>query len=204
MEKARHLARRRALRDIDDVALVALLVERNPLAQRIAWQRLAPMVRRMLTRVFGNVLEVDDLVQDTFLLLFKCVHQLRDPQALRAYVVSITVGGIRHALRHKTIGRARFVPKDADAIAAPFDLDARKAVDRLESILGQLRACDRSAFVQRFVEGRELSAISTALGVSVSTIKRRVARAWKRVIFHSRADASLAGYVGSGLMPRHP
>ena len=181
--------------DLDDATLVALLVEQNPLAQRVAWQRLAPIVRRMLTRVFGRAAEVDDLIQDTFLVLFKRVHELREPHALSAYVIAITARGIRYALRRRALARARFVAEDADGVAAPSDLEARQALDRLNWILERLNAGDRAAFILRFVEGRELSGISIALGVSVSTIKRRVARAWNRVLFQSRADAALVNYV---------
>jgi RNA polymerase sigma-70 factor (ECF subfamily) len=177
------------------VALVAMLVEREPWAERLAWQRFAPTVRRMCGRVFDRGADVDDLVQDIFLAFFRQVHALRDPRSMRAYVVSITRFAIRHALRRKATARLRYVSDPPRVVAAPPDVEAHQALDRLHQILDRLNPDDRTAFVLRFVEGKDPLEISQALSVSVTTAKRRISRAWKRVAFHARREASLVAYV---------
>jgi RNA polymerase sigma-70 factor (ECF subfamily) len=184
-----------AIAESDDVVLAAMLVERDPWAQRIAWQRLSPTVRRMCMRVLGPQGEIDDLVQEIFLVFFRRVHALRDPRAMKAFVVSITAMVIRGVLRRKASTRVLYFPDPPDAVVVPADLDSRRALDRLNRILDRLNPVERTAFVLRFVEGQELSAISMCLGVSVATATRRVARAWRRVAFHSQRDAALVDHV---------
>jgi RNA polymerase sigma-70 factor (ECF subfamily) len=134
-------------------------------------------------------------MQDIFLVFFRRIPALRDPHAMKAFIVSVTLMAIRCALRRKASARMQLVAEPPETIATPADLDARQALGHLCQILDRLDPVDRSAFVLRFVEKQELSAISVALGVSVTTAKRRVARAQKRVALHSRRDAALVDYV---------
>ena len=167
-----------------------MLVERQPRAQRAVWRELSPMVRRMGVRALPEG-EVDDLVQDTFRVFFGRVHALRDPRALKAFLITIARRQIRAALRCKATARVVYLREPPDVIAAPVDLDARQALDRLAWILGRLSPVDRDAFVLRFVEGYELERVALALGASTSTTKRRIARAWRRVTLHARRDIAL-------------
>lgn len=188
-----------ALTETDDVALVAMLVEGDARAPRIVWQRFAPMVHRMLKRAFGPDYDIDDLAQEVFLVLFRRAHTLREPQALRAFVISITAHTIRYELRRKAATRWLHFGEPAIAKAAAADLDAREALTRLYRILDRLGSNDRTAFVLRFMEGLEVSAVAQALGVSVATTKRRLAHAWRRVILYSQRDTALVEYlVGLG------
>src|SRR5579863_7503494 len=102
---------------LDDASIARSLIEGDRRAPRVAWQRFAPMVHRMLKRAFGPEHEIDDLVQEVFLTLFKRVHTLREPQALRAFLISITAHTIRYELRRKVALRwLRFgEPVDAQA-----------------------------------------------------------------------------------------
>lgn len=188
-----------ALRDvaIDDPTLAAGLVAREPWAQRIAWHRLSPMVRRMCTRAFPQG-DVDDLVQEVFFVLFRRVHTLRDPRALRAFVMAIANHEIRAALRRKVSAQGSFLSKPPAPSTASADLEARQALDHLGRLLRRLNALDRHAFALRFIEGYDLEAVALALDASVTTAKRRIARAWKRVIFHAQRDGALVGYIVDG------
>jgi RNA polymerase sigma-70 factor (ECF subfamily) len=184
----------------DDAALVTMLVEGDVRAPRLVWQRFAPMVHRMLRRAFGPEYEIADLVQEVFLVLFRRVRTLREPQALSAFVIAITAHTIRYELRRKAaVAWLRF-GEPAVAKATEADLDARQAVKRLYRILDHLSVDDRTAFVLRFIEGLEIAAVSQALGVSPATTKRRVAHAWRRVLIHAQRDGALVEYL-AGLRP---
>ena len=179
--------------DLDDASLARVLIGRDDRAPRMAWQRFAPMVHRMLKR--------DDLVQEVFLTLFKRVHTLREPQALKAFVIAIAAHTIRYELRRRTALRWLRFGELPDAPALDSDLDSREAVGRLYRILDRQGSEDRTVFTLRYLEGLELVQVSEALGVSLATTKRRVARAWRRVVASASRDEALVEYVstlGSG------
>ncbi len=185
------------LAEADDAFIARILIEGDERGPRIAWQRFAPMVHRMLKRAFGPEHEIDDLVQEVFLTLFKRVHTLREPQALRAFLISITAHTIRYELRRKAALRWLRFGEPVDAQARDADLDSREAIARLYRILDRLGSDDRTAFVLRFMEGLELIEVSHALGVSLATAKRRLARAWRRVAVGAQRDGALAEYLGN-------
>lgn len=183
------------LADVDDASIARVLIEGDPRAPRVAWQTFAPMVHRMLKRAFGPDHEIDDLVQEVFVTLFGRVHTLREPQAIRAFVISITANTIRYELRRRAARRWLRFGEPVGVQGAAADLDSREAIGRLYRILDRLGVDDRTVFVLRFLEGLELAEVSQALGVSLATTKRRVARSWRRVVAGVRHDDALVEYL---------
>jgi RNA polymerase sigma-70 factor (ECF subfamily) len=110
-------------------------------------------------------------------------------------VISITAHMIRYELRRKTALRWLRFGDIPDAAAADSDLDSREALVRLYRILDRQGSEDRTVFTLRYLEGLELVDVSQALGVSLATTKRRVARAWRRVVTSARRDDALIEYV---------
>lgn len=190
----------RGVSENDDSWVVGLLLEGDPRAPRVVWQRFAPMVHRMLKRAFGPDHDIDDLVQEVFLVLFDRVGTLREPKALRAFIISITAHTIRRELRRKTAARWLHLGETTSARAREADLDSREALVRLYGILDRLGADDRTAFALRFLEGLELIEVAHAMGVSLATTKRRLTHAWSRIVTHAQRDAALVGYL-SDLQP---
>ena len=190
--------RERTLSGADDPEIVRMLQTGDARGPRLAWQRLAPMVHRILKRAFGPAYDIGDLVQDVFLTFFDRVATLREPKALPAFVMSITAHTIRRELRRKAalrwlqLGETPTTPRAREA-----DLDSREAVARLYAILDRLRAGDRTAFVLHFLEGLSLVEVAGALDVSVATAKRLLARARTRVVSHAQRDPALVEYVAS-------
>ena len=179
----------------DDAALVQLLLDGDPRAPRAAWQRLAPMVHRMLRRAFGPSHEVDDLLQEVFLLLFDRVTTLREPRALRAFVITVTAHTIRRELRRMRLARWLTFGEPPVTADRGADLDSREAVRRLYLILDRLGPDERTAFSLRFFEGLDAVDVAKAVGVSLATIKRRLAHARDRVVYHASRDAALVDYL---------
>jgi RNA polymerase sigma-70 factor, ECF subfamily len=187
----------RGVVETDDVAIVRILRAGDARAPRMVWQRFAPMVHRILKRAFGPEHDIDDLVQEVFLVLFDRVGTLREPKALPAFVISITAHTIRREIRRKTASRWLHFGDAPRARAREADLDSREAVVRLYAILDRLRADDRTAFVLRFFEGLELVEVAEATGVSLATTKRQIAHAWTRIVSHAQRDPALVEYVSS-------
>ena len=183
--------------NLDDASIARILLEGDRRAPRMAWQRFAPMVHRMLKRAFGPEHEIDDLVQEVFLTLFRRVHTLREPQALQAFVISITAYVIRYELRRRRALRWLRFGDPPDVPAADTDLDSREAVVRLYRILDRQDSVDRTVFVLRHLEGLELVEVARALGISLATTKRRLSRAWRRIVAGARRDGALVGFMNN-------
>jgi RNA polymerase sigma-70 factor (ECF subfamily) len=187
--------------DDHDAALVRRLRDEvDPHAAVRLFDRYAPLVRRILARTLGPFLEVEDQVQETFVAFFRQVKTLKNDEAVRAFLVSIAVRVARHELRHRRVRKIlRLAPPDeiADiAGASPReDHEARQAVRRLFAILDELDTPSRLVFTLRYLEDMELMEVAVAIGESLASVKRRLARVVPIVMARASRDPALAPYV---------
>ena len=184
---------------IDDAGLVRAILDGDPRAPRVLWDRHTRLVYRILRRSLGQQNEVEDLVQEVFLNLFRKLPTLRDPRTLPAFLITITTLTLRHELRRRWVRRCMTLGAkqdiDPDLQAVHPNPEARQAVSRLYTILDRLGREERLAFVLRFIEGMELTEVATAMGLSLATAKRRLVRARARVDHHVAKDPGLAAYL---------
>jgi RNA polymerase sigma-70 factor (ECF subfamily) len=186
-------------REEDDAALVASVRAEKPGAAGRVWDRHAHLVRRILRRMLGPV-DVEDAVQDAFLRLFRDLGSLREPSALRSFLIGITLHVANSELRRRRARRWLRLSDDGqvDPPADPAEADGhepRAAVVRLYETLDRLSVERRTVFVLRFIEGLELAELSAVLDCSLATTKRRVADAARRVSLLAAADPVLAPYL---------
>jgi RNA polymerase sigma-70 factor (ECF subfamily) len=156
-------------------------------AHEALFRRYAPMANGMAFRLMGRDADVDDLVQDAFVVAFGRLESLDDPQAFGAWLGSIlvrTAGKVirRRVLMEKLGLRRRGEPIDIDAVAArvagpDVAAELRGIYKRVERLPADLRI----AFLLRRVEGMELEEVARATGVSLATAKRRIAAAQQAV-----------------------
>jgi len=183
----------------DDAALVSALREGDPGAAGRMWDRHAGLARRILRRVLGPI-DVEDAVQDAFLRLFRDLPSLRDPSALRSFIIGIAIHVAKSELRRRRAKRwlsfsDEEVVVEPEALATDGWHESRAAILRLYRLLDRISDERRTVFVLRFVEGLELAELSAVLGCSLATTKRRVADAAKRVFVLAAADPLLASYL---------
>jgi len=187
-----------------DVELVSSFVRDYPGAAAAIWDRYYPFVRQVLARALGPADEPDDLVQEVFLRMYRKLPSLRDPSALRAFVLSIAMRVVKGELRSRWLRRWLRPASDGadrEILADDADLEAREALARFYRILDGLGADHRTAFVLRYVEGLELVEVAAALDISLATIKRWLPRIARRVLAQAERDPLLAPYVDVGSFP---
>lgn len=164
------------------------------------WSRYANLVERLVRRFLGPGPDYQDVCQEVFLRIFKRMGELRHPEALSGFVVSVTLGVARNEARRRRIRSiVGLVPEEAlpGAEASPAPGEAREALRALYRMLGTLSAEDQSLFVARFIEHMELAEVAAAHAMSLSTAKRRLARLMARVNARVEASPVLREYVGS-------
>jgi RNA polymerase sigma-70 factor (ECF subfamily) len=173
---------------LDEREMVAGLARRDAAAVTALYDRCASLDTRLLERVLGDSIDSDDLVQDTFVIVVRRAREIRDPDALKSFVVGVALRRARNELRKRAL--RRFVGIDTPAtipITQAQDPAVTECVEHVYRALDRLDASSRLAFVLRHVEGFELTEVASALGVSLATAKRRISRA------ESRFEAIAAG-----------
>jgi RNA polymerase sigma-70 factor, ECF subfamily len=123
-------ARTAALEEEDDVALVHALRQGQSEAITILWVRHASMVRGVLRRLLGPDQDVEDLLQETFIQFHRQVKVLRDPRALRMFLIKIATNMVRGELRMRRV-RRWVRPTDTGSLpdipVREPDMDARRS-----------------------------------------------------------------------------
>jgi RNA polymerase sigma-70 factor, ECF subfamily len=184
---------------ISDADLVEQLRQKQPAAVSHLIGTYSSIVRRSLFRVLGNAHDIDDLEQDTFVTVLDRCHTLRDPSALRSFVVSVAMRLARNELRKRAI--RRFVGLDGineQTTAQAYDPVTAERFRHLYRALDRLESNGRIAYVLRHVEGYELAEVATACGCSLSTVKRWLARAEQKLQETARRDPVLSLMLADG------
>jgi RNA polymerase sigma-70 factor (ECF subfamily) len=163
------------------------------------WKKYAPLVQRVVQRYFGPGSEHSDVCQEAFLRVFKRIHEIREPDALAGFVISVTLGVARNESRRQRIRGivglrpTDELPPDRDARYNP---EAREEVEALYRLLAKLSAYERSLFVARYVEKMEVAEVAVAHHVSLSTAKRHLRKVADRLDHRMRDEPALSDYVG--------
>ena len=169
----------------------------DPRAPRAIWRRYVVQVRSKLLRWTGSH-DVDDHVQEVFSRLFEQLPRLRQPSALRSFLIGITLRVACTELRRRRRWRLRLTPTGEVPEVADYDGDdgaAREALTRFEDILDKLAPRTRRVFVLRYVEKLELIDVAAGMHISLATAKRHLARASTRVFAMVKREAALADYL---------
>lgn len=183
----------------DDAALARLVAAADPCGASALWDRYASLVRGLLRRTLGPSADVEDLVQDAFIGLLRTLPGLRDPDALRSFVVGTALRIARNEVRRRRVRRCLSLTLTGSmpdaAQQGASDPEARRAVRRLYEMLAKVDDRGRMAFLLRHLEGCDLAELAAALGCSLATAKRVLARAEDRVNAMVRRDPLLAAYA---------
>jgi RNA polymerase sigma-70 factor (ECF subfamily) len=166
-----------------DEVLVAGIRSGNRSAEEALYRAYAPIVLALTTRLLGRRSDAEDATQDTFILVFENLHQLRDAAALRPWLLQIAVSQARRRFRKRRLLRTLGLHVGADdatleSLVAPgSSAEVRADLGALDRVLGALPADQRIAWVLRYVEGEQLDAVAHLCGCSLATAKRRIAAA---------------------------
>lgn len=185
-------------RRVDSELVVGLKRGDRDAAEAI-WDRYSPRVQRFLLRSLGAPdEEVEDLTQEVFLRLFTGAQAIREPAALKEFVMSVAIRVLKWELRRRWVRRWVRLADDGhlpDVVAAQgINPEARQALKRCYEIMNQLGTRERLAFSLRFLEGLTLEELASHLNVSLSTAKRLVTRASELVTGAVNRDDGLCDY----------
>jgi RNA polymerase sigma-70 factor, ECF subfamily len=188
----------------DDTALVQGLLADNPGAKVLLFNRYASDVERLVTHLIGLDRELADILQEVFIQALASIRKLRDPAALKPWLMRIAAHSARRTLRNRT-RRAWlrfFIDAEEEArtepIAPGIDPEARETLRAVYAVLKRMPADDRITFALRYIDGMDLSEVAAACSVSLATVKRRLRRSEERFLRAARSHALLERWVQEG------
>lgn len=160
----------------DDATLVARFAEGDRGAFDALYNRHVRYVAGVAYRLLGDDAELNDVLQETFLAALETLGTLRKPERVRSWLVGIAVRRVRRRLRKRARGAfaRRLFGSGAASVSDP---EARADVDALAEALQRIAPRYQVPWVLHHVEGETLPSVAALEGVSLATIKRRIARA---------------------------
>jgi RNA polymerase sigma-70 factor, ECF subfamily len=169
-----------------DAALVVAARAGEGWAQEALFARHGRMVLGLAHRVLAGREEADDLAQDALLYALTHLGDLQNPQAFASWIATIVVRTASKRLRSRRLlvrlGLRRSEPIDVEALVSPTaPADAAAELRHVYEKLADFPAEERVALVLRRVEGLELTEIAGQMGLSLATVKRRIASAERRL-----------------------
>ena len=143
----------------------------------------ARYVATIAFRLLGRWDDVDDVVHDTFLQARTALPQVRNPDAIKGWLATITVRVTRRALKR---GRWRRlvswgqVPPD-EVGQGSLSAEDYAYVQGAYARLARLPTDERIAWILRRVHNAQLDAVASMVGCSLATVKRKIAAADRKL-----------------------
>ncbi|HEY6040307.1 MAG TPA: RNA polymerase sigma factor [Kofleriaceae bacterium] len=183
----------------DEAELVAACLAGDVAAQRALFRREFGRVNATIYRILGPTREVDDLVQETFIAVFRGLAKFRGEARLSTWIDRIAV---RVALDHVRTRKGTPVSlgvlggdEPADASIPDAQAHARDGLRRLYAALAQLSPEARTAFALYAIDGRSIAEVARLVGTTVVTAKVRIWRARRELMKRAAEDPVLKELV---------
>ena len=187
----REEARTPTLKEADDSMLVARFLA----GERRAFTELADRshVRLMnfIQRTIGDRERAEDLVQETFIRVYRHLHRFDQTKKFSTWVYTIAGNLAKNELRNRSrnpLVLFQTIKKNWDADHRPLEWEdntyrpddlyrKRHLKEMIEGAVAQLPEHHRMVFVLREMEGKTYEEIAEITGVNLGTVKSRLNRA---------------------------
>lgn len=183
----------------DDVELASRCAAGERDAQRALFRDYRERVQATLYRIMGSNRDLEDLIQDAFLQVFRSIHTYRGEAKLTTWVSRITtrVAYAYLARRGPVSVALEAVPEPpAEEPGAEQRAIAREAMRRVYAVLDRLDAKHRIAFTLHVIDGQSIRDIAELTDSSITAIKTRIWRARKEIDKRAAKDPLLAEFLG--------
>ena len=156
-------------------------------------------MHHVLYRVLGSNREIEDVVQDAFVQIFRSIGSYRGESSLSRWCCTIAMRAAYAAM-----DRRRRSPSGTDDAAelhhqgpsVAEQLAVRDAAHRLYRALERMDDKHRVAFALAVIDERPLQEVAELTESSVSAVKTRVFRARRELLRRAAKDPALADYLG--------
>jgi RNA polymerase sigma-70 factor (ECF subfamily) len=180
-----------------DEQIVAGLVAGEEWAAELLYDRLHPVVDRVLRRVLQSNVDHEDQVQVVFERVIRTLVERKFAGACSlstwagAIASNVAVDALRARIRERAVvweDRARGSEHAASVPSGNLErqLEARAEIAELHAILGSMDAGQAETVLLHDVHGHELTEIALITGVSVAAAQSRLVRGRKELLRRAR------------------
>lgn len=152
-------------------------------------------VHRLARRYARAETDAEDLTQEIFLDLYRCIGSFRGESQLGTWVYRVAVN---HCLKHRARVRPESLPLDESQAGQDWQSDParcaqkRELSEQVRSALDDLSPLHRDVVILHELHGLTYGECAALLDVPVGTVKSRLSNAFRRL------RDSLGGYVLGG------
>jgi RNA polymerase sigma-70 factor (ECF subfamily) len=161
-------------------------------------------VQAALYRILGSNRDMDDLLQETFIQVFRSLKGFRGEAKLSTWIDRIAVRvAYRYLSRNKRVALTlELSDEPAGSHVEPYRMAvAREGLRRFYAALAELPAAGRIAFSLHELDGRSIAEVAACTDATVTATKLRVWRARRALHKRAAADPILAEFLDSS--PEH-
>ena len=181
-----------------DLALARRASGGDRSAQRELFQAQRLSVHHALYRILGANRDLEDLIQDAFLEIFRALPSFRGDSTLGRWCQTIAT-----RTAYLAISRRRPATVELEAVADVLagDHDTRRhaqvrvAARRLYAALDKIEPKQRIAFALAVIDGRSLAEVAQLTDSTMIAVKTRVWRARRDLFKRAGKDPVLASYL---------
>ena len=161
-----------------DRRLIDGLRSNNRESMAVLYDTYSSMAYGLALRTMGNPTEAEDVVQESFLALWRQAERLDPARGVRSYLLTI--------VHNKTVDRLRRKGRRPEAALELADMVPAKDEDPAESVarssegetvraaLGSLPAEQRRAIEMTYFNGLTINEVATRTSVPIGTVKSRL------------------------------
>jgi len=167
-------------------------------AQRELFLEQRANVHRALFRILGSNREIEDLLQDAFIEIFRALHSFRGDSTLGRWCQTIAIRVAYLAIsrrRPPAVELALVEETVANETDVRRHVQVREATRRLYAALDRIEAKQRIAFALAAIDGKSLAEVAELTHSSVFAVKTRVWRARRELMRRAGKDAALSAYL---------
>ena len=180
---------------VDTTRLV--LVPREASEAELVYERVAPVVNRLIWTYLSTDPERDDIAQDVFVAIVRRRGSLRDPERLEAWAARVAFNAICNAFRRRKLRRWVSLEPLLESEQPEYqtDLDGRELVVRAQRLLEKLPLSQRMPLTLELFTSSSQVEIAELCGCSERTLRRRLRAARERFSDLARRDPALASRI---------
>lgn len=174
----------------EDLALVRETLAGNQLSFQLLVERYAPRMFALVRHYTQSVVEVEDIVQDTFLKAFRRLDSFQEQSSFYTWLCRIAINTALDTLKRAGRNPVQAV-EDPELVPAPerrgaslpapeTRLEQQEVAAVTQRVLAELPEIFRTVLVLREFEELAYQEIADLLGISIGTVESRLFRARAR------------------------
>ncbi len=127
--------------------------------------------------------DMEEIISDTFFILWKNTNKLEDGRILKPYIAGITKNLVRQKIRKNNIHLDILAYENTleDIKGIDFLIEEREKIALLENSLKELKSEDKELFELYYYQNRKIKEIAVLLNISEFNVKQRLYRIRKKI-----------------------